>query len=102
MDKKSAHLALHLQLYKAISSWELDIYSEELKEKNKWPVKNGRDAISLYLVKKHGWTIEHCRSLSDEVLRLTLADELNSWKPPKQFSELLEPISEFLKKYPVP
>ena len=100
MDKKSALFALHHQLYNAFYSWQLDVYAEHLKEKNGWEMKRGRDAIAFYLVKKHGWTIEHCRSLSDEVLRLTLSDELKSWKIPDEISALSEPFYEFLKEHP--
>ena len=48
MDKKSASLALNFRLFDAIHAWELDVYGEMLKEKNKWKVKTGRQAIAVF------------------------------------------------------
>jgi len=100
MDKKKANFILRRKILDVVYAWEIEIFGEELNEKNKWKLKSGRDAISLYLVNKHGWTIEHCQSLSDEVLRITLADEMKSWKRPRYFDELYSPYFSILNKSP--
>lgn len=96
MDKKMANLALRHRIMDAVFLWELDVFGEDLRAKNKWKVNSGRDAISLYLVNKHGWTMEHCRSLSDELLKIILADEMKFWKRPNYFDELYSPFFALL------
>lgn len=62
-----------------------------MSEKNKWGV-DARDAVSLYLAKKYGWTIDHCHSLSFENLELVLCEELKAFGIPKH----LAPVSNAL------
>jgi len=72
-----------------------------LREKNHWEVKNGRDAITLYLVNKHHWTVDYCRTLSEDALRLVLAEDLKDWSIPAELQEVSDPFSKFLKENPV-
>ena len=98
MDKKGAQLALQHRILEAMYAWELDLFGEELNEKNKWGLGSGRDAISLYLATKHGWTIGHCQSLSCGLLRIALADEMKSWKRPSYLDELFDPFLAVVKQ----
>jgi cell division septation protein DedD len=101
MDKKGAQFLLYKRLHEAFDGWSLDIYGETLREKNRWDVKNGPDAITLYLVNKHHWTVDYCRALSEDALRLVLAEELKAWSIPNDLQEVSDPFSKFLKENPV-
>ena len=102
MDTKSAHLQLHIRLCDSISSWELDVYGEMLKESKNLKVKTGRDAIALYLVNKHGWQLDHCRTITDSDLKILLADELKAWKMPKEIHSLCSPFLKWIQANPAP
>jgi hypothetical protein len=105
MNKRSAAYALHARIFEAIFSWELDIYADALGEKKEWDTKkcgreHGREPLVIFLVQKYGWTVDYCRSLNDDDLRLALADELKSWKIPKSLHDLERPYIDALKDNP--
>ena len=68
---------------------------------NKWRLSKPRQAIELYLVKKHGWTIDYCRTLRDDDIYLSLHEEMKGWKISDELEaipKLLDPILEKSKK----
>jgi hypothetical protein len=100
MDKDIAALNLSIKMLKLPRSLTIDLLGEDLAEKHKWRLEP-REAISLYLVKKYGWTIEHCNAMSDDNIEIALCDELRTFPRPKKLApvyEALEPSLEKLKK----
>jgi hypothetical protein len=59
----------------------IESLGDAIGAKNKWELR-GMDAIALYLAKKYGWTIEHCRALSIENLLVALHEELKNHRNP--------------------
>lgn len=97
MTKKDASMFLAGALLGAELACTINIYGEDLKEKNGWNVSNGRDAITVYLVNKHGWTVEHARSLSYESLKFALTEELKSFAPPEVYHGVSDQLHAFVQ-----
>ena len=98
MTKQDANWLLSSLLLKTCGAWRVNVYGAVLKEKNGWKVEDGREAITVYLINKHGWTIEHCRLLSDETLKVVLADELKSFKSPHETGHTCDQLFDLVKK----
>jgi hypothetical protein len=102
MDKKLYAARLKVALLGACNDTNFHVYLEtfgaKLIEQNKWNIVSQREAISLYLAKKHGWTIHYCRDLSDHDLRLILSDEIVGWKVPSDLELVFDPVWKAVEK----
>jgi hypothetical protein len=97
MDKTSALMALQITLLTAVRHWQIEMWGEYLSNKNGWK-GDGKDAIALYLVKKYGWTLTHCKSLSYADSEILLVEEMNQWQGKKVLQFYSKPFSEISDK----
>lgn len=96
-DQQHAKNLLAIKLAEAGEAWTLLMFGSQLISKNKWEVSE-REALSVYLAKKYGWTIEHCQALSYENLALALKEEMAGWKLPKHLTRVCAPLREAIEK----
>ncbi|MGA2751746.1 MAG: hypothetical protein ABSG59_23520 [Verrucomicrobiota bacterium] len=82
MTKQIAAHTLATTLIEAAQAWRIEVFAEDLNKKNQWGLDAGA-ALSLYLAKKHNWTIPHCRSLSFQDLSVALREEMRAFQFPK-------------------
>lgn len=62
----------------------LELYGEQLAEKEGWRDLSGMEAIHLYVMNKHHWPLEQIRTMSTNHLRDVLAVEMQGWTLPAQ------------------
>lgn len=77
----------HLTLQLHDSLW-LEMFGDELAEREKYRSICGMDAVHLYLVRKFSWTLCQVRAMSCKDLLLILQEEMENWKPPKDLGSL--------------
>ena len=70
----------------------IEFFGSGLIKKNKWNVSSERDAVSLYLVKKYGWTLDYCEKLETGDMQLILTEEISGWKVPTDLESVFEPV----------
>jgi len=98
MDKEHAKSRLQINVMHAVQAWYLDIFGEELNQKNNWGFSNAREAIAFHLVKKFGWTIDYCHNLKDDDLHVLLREDMRGWKIPNEIAKIAEELDSFLKR----
>jgi hypothetical protein len=91
MTKGHAAYAIVLKLIEAKQALLIEVLGEDLSKKNKWKL-DGDEAVYLYLAKKYGWTLEHCRGLSFENLALALSEELEAAPWPKHLQSVFDAL----------
>lgn len=80
-DLNNARWRIHYET--ARLNYYLECFGDHLAQEESYPTGvDGFDAIFLYLSLKRGWTIQQCRQMSMEDLRLVLSVEMKGWRLP--------------------
>lgn len=77
--------SIRRKLHYAIAdlNYSLECFGDHLATENSYPKSiDGFDAIYLYLCRKYGWTIQQCRAMEKEDIRLALEVEMIGWQLP--------------------
>lgn len=83
MTRERYQIRWKLQHTIAEMNYLLECFGDYLAQENDYPKGiDGFDAVYLYLANKHHWTIEQCRSMSKEDIRLVLSEEMKGWTVP--------------------
>jgi hypothetical protein len=80
----------------------IDSYDEFLRKQNnleRLKANDKREAITIYLVNKHGWKLDYAASLSTEALEVILAEELKSFKSPKELYSIYKKFNNFIEPF---
>ncbi|EGR4327477.1 hypothetical protein DDO12_09310 [Vibrio cholerae] len=77
----NAHRFL-IHLSQAYTAYRIECLGDALAKEHNYPSSDGINAVWIYLSKKYGWTIPHCRSLCLEDLELALELELKGFSMP--------------------
>lgn len=73
-------------------NYSLECFGDHLAQEESYPTEvDGFDAIFLYLSLKRGWTIQQCRQMSMDDLRLALSVEMKGWRLPKDAIQASNP-----------
>ncbi|ASM01990.1 hypothetical protein ACMFFK_08415 [Serratia marcescens] len=78
--------SIRRKLHYAIAdlNYSLECFGDHLAKENSYPNGvDGFDAVYLYLCRKYGWTIQQCRSMDRQDIRLVLELEMKGWRLPK-------------------
>lgn len=74
-------------LHRAIAdlNYSLECFGDYLAQEQGYPPDiDGFEAVYLYLCEKHNWTIDQCRMMDKEDIRLVLSREMQGWKLPRE------------------
>ncbi|EPI3542710.1 TPA: hypothetical protein ACM2WJ_002061 [Klebsiella pneumoniae] len=83
MNKDIYHARWRLHHAKADLNYHLECFGDHLSEKEGYPSDiYGFDAIYLYLSQKLSCTINQCREMTMDDLRLSLSVEMKDWRVP--------------------
>jgi hypothetical protein len=64
-------------------AYYLEVFGDELANRNGYKDHDGMDAIYFYLVEKYHWPPSQVRSMSHDDLRFLLEEEMHGWSAPK-------------------
>ena len=67
----------------AALDWHLELFGNDLAEREGYAGLRGMEAITLYLVKTYRWTPATIEAMSGDHLRLVLSQELAGWTMPE-------------------
>jgi hypothetical protein len=78
-NKKMNEVRLDFHVSTGKLNFYLELFGDRLKEREKYKVHEGLDAIHFYLVNKYGWLPAVVKSMSYEDLRFLLAEEMHGF-----------------------
>ena len=83
--KTESHYEVKKRLYDATAGLDycLDVFGDELAEREGYKGLDGMEAIHFFLIHKFGWLPKDVRSMSNEDLRFVLSQEIADWTLPK-------------------
>jgi hypothetical protein len=90
------------RLQDALRETFYDVFAARLEKRYKLDFLTGREAVAHYLVKKHGWTLDYCRSLKLDDLQTLLFGEVDFLHLPKELQEIYDEISDMLERFELP
>ncbi|MFB2653853.1 hypothetical protein [Shewanella seohaensis] len=73
---------LHAELGK--QAYSLDVFGDELAEREKYKGVSGIDAVHLYICLKFCWKPSDVRAMNEQDLRFLLTQEMHNWILPKE------------------
>ena len=80
-NRQNFALRLAMHLAQAHLNYRVECLGDELAKEHHYPV-DGLEAVYLYLMNRHGWTIAYCRSMNFDDLHLALEVEIANYKLP--------------------
>ena len=85
MSKERNFLRWQHQHAIADLNYSLQCFGDHLSEELAYPPEvDGFEAVYLYLCERHNWTIDLCRSMDKNDIRLALSQEMRNWKLPPE------------------
>ncbi|MBU1393024.1 MAG: hypothetical protein KKH71_18495 [Gammaproteobacteria bacterium] len=73
---------LHAELGQ--QAYSLDVFGDELAEREKYKGVTGIDAVHLYICLKFCWKPSDVRAMTEQDLRFLLTQEMHNWTLPKE------------------
>lgn len=65
-------------------NFSLEVFGNQLAEREGYRENKGLEAIRFYLMGKHGWLPMHVNSMSLDDLRFAMSEEMSGWTLPAE------------------
>jgi len=81
--KEQYAMVRRIHAARAELAYQLEVFGDEIADREDYRGLVGMDAIRLYLMNKHHWLPEQMRSMQPEDYRLLLTEEMRGWEMPE-------------------
>jgi len=90
-DKTFDEARRDLHYIQAGLNYMLELFGDELANRNEYKKHSGMDAVYFYLSNKYSWPPAMVRGMSYDDLNFMLAEEMEGWSIPKDAAPLRVP-----------